>query len=168
VIAVLPVKPEAASIAQLKDIPLPPPVSYAPHTAGWWVLGAIVLVLALLVGVRRWQTWRRNRYRRAAQLELDGIERALTDPAQRTQAATALPALVKRTVLAWAPRSEVAPMTGEAWLGYLDRTFDGQYFSHGPGRELVALAYGDGHISGDDLTALMTLLRRWIDGHVPT
>jgi Domain of unknown function (DUF4381) len=157
----------AASITQLKDIPLPPPVSYSPQTAGWWVLGAIVLAVLLWIAFRQWRTWRRNRYRRAAQAELDAIAHAVADPRQRAQALTALPALVKRTVLAWAPRQAVAPMTGEAWLAYLDRTLAGENFSRGPGRHLETLAYGDGNIRADDFAALMTLLHRWIDNHVP-
>jgi hypothetical protein len=160
-------KQAAASIADLKDIAPPPPVSYAPQTVGWWVVGAIVLAVLLWIAYRRWRMWRRNRYRRAAQAELGVIAQALNDPVQRPQALAALPALVKRTVLAWAPRQSAAPMTGEAWLGYLDLTLAGDSFARGPGRHLPSLAYGNGDIQADDLAALMTLLHRWIDDHVP-
>lgn len=160
-------KPPAASMTQLKDIPPPPPVSYAPQTVGWWVLGAIVLVVLLWIAYRRWRKWQGNRYRRAAQAELDAITQALADPTQHSQALTALPALVKRTVLAWAPRQVVAPMTGEVWLGYLDHTLTGENFARGPGRHLALLAYGDGEIRADELAALIALLHRWIDDHVP-
>ncbi len=166
-IAVPAAKPPAASIADLKDIPTPAPVSYAPQTVGWWVVGGIVLLVLIWIAYRRWRNWRRNRYRRAAQAELDAIAHALDDPAQRDQALTALPALVKRTVLAWAPRQVVAPMTGEAWLGYLDHTLAGDNFVRGPGRHLESLAYGNGNIPAEDLSALMSLLHRWIDDHVP-
>lgn len=159
-------KVPAASIADIKDIPLPPPVSYAPQTAGWWVVGAIVLLVLLWIVYRRWRTWHRNRYRRAAQAELGAITHAMADPQQRAQALVALPALVKRTVLAWAPRQTVAPMTGAAWLGYLDHTLAGDDFTRGPGRHLETLAYGGADIPADDLAALMTLLHRWIDDHV--
>lgn len=161
----LPDKP-MASIADLKDIPAPPPVSYAPQTAGWWVVGGLIVLGVLVYAFLRWRTWRRNRYRREAQAELDAIERAAGDAATREQALAALPALVKRTVLAWAPRQEVAPLSGEAWLRYLDRTYPQGGFVQGPGRQLDALAYGPGEIGKDDLTALMTLLHRWIDDHV--
>ncbi len=160
-------KPPAASIADLKDIAPPAPVSYMPQTAGWWVVGGIVLLALLWFAYRRWRIWQRNRYRRAAQAELDALTHALDDPAQRAQALAALPALVKRTVLEWAPREAVAPMTGEAWLGYLDHTMAGDNFARGPGRHLESLAYGDGTIPADDLAALVSLLHRWIDNHVP-
>ncbi|WP_114238747.1 DUF4381 domain-containing protein [Dyella sp. C9] len=160
-------QPPPASIADLKEIPDPAPVSWMPQATGWWVLLAIVLLGLAWFAVRRWLRWRRNRYRREAQTELTSLEQALHDPAQRAKALVAVPALVKRAVLAWAPREQVAPMTGEAWLAYLDRTYPGGQFTRGPGRQLETLAYGDGRIGNDDLTALLSLLHRWIDDHVP-
>ncbi|ULU27009.1 DUF4381 domain-containing protein [Dyella terrae] len=155
-----------ASIADLKDIPAPPPVSWMPQTAGWWVLGGLVLLGVLVYASLRWRRWWRNRYRREAQAELAAIERAIVDPATRTEALMAIPALVKRTVLAWASRREVGPMSGEAWLRYLDRTYPSGGFVQGPGRQLDALAYGQGVIGNDDLASLMALLHQWIDSHV--
>ncbi|HET6553429.1 MAG TPA: DUF4381 domain-containing protein [Dyella sp.] len=160
-------QPPAASIADLKEIPLPPPIPYTPQTAGWWVLGGIVLLAVLVYVALRLRRWWRNRYRRAAQKELSAIEQAAADPAQRQRALAALPALVKRTVLTWAPRDTVAPLSGEAWLGYLDHTFSGENFTRGPGRHLQTLAYGDGDLAGTDASDLMALLHRWIDDHVP-
>ena len=163
----LPAQPPAPSIADLKEIALPPPISYAPQTAGWWVLLGLALLVVLWVVAWRLHRWWRNRYRRAAQKELAAIGQAMADPAQRQRALAAIPALVKRTVLTWAPRETVAPLSGEAWLGYLDRTLAGGSFTRGAGRHLQALAYGGGDIAPGDWEALMTLLHRWIDDHVP-
>ncbi len=58
-------------------------------------------------------------------------------------------------------------MCGEAWLAFLDRTLPGDFFARGPGRQLETLAYADGDIRAEDLAALITLLHRWIDNHVP-
>lgn len=155
-----------ASIADLKDIPAPPPVSWMPQTAGWWVVGGLVVLGVLAYVFLRWRRWWRNRYRREAQVELAAIERAIGDPSTRTAALMAIPALVKRTVLAWAPRREVGPLSGEAWLSYLDRTYPAGGFMQGAGRQLDVLAYGQEAIGDDDLASLMTLLHRWIDTHV--
>jgi len=163
----LPAQPSTPSIADLKEIALPPPIPYTPQTAGWWVLLALVLLVVLWVVALRLHRWWRNRYRRAAQKELVAIEQAMADPSQRQQALAAVPALVKRTVLTWAPRETVAPLSGEAWLDYLDRTLAGDSFTRGAGRHLQALAYGSGDITRGDSDALMTLLHRWIDDHVP-
>ncbi|MET3651967.1 DUF4381 domain-containing protein [Dyella japonica] len=161
----LPDKP-MASIADLKDIPAPPPVSYAPQTAGWWVVAGLITLGLLVYAFFRWRRWRRNRFRREAQAALDAIERAANEAATRKEALAALPALVKRTVLAWAPRQQVAPLSGDAWLRYLDGTYPQGGFVQGPGRQLDALAYGNGDIGKDELAALMALLHRWIDDHV--
>ncbi|WP_019465391.1 DUF4381 domain-containing protein [Dyella japonica] len=155
-----------ASIADLRDIPAPPPVSWMPQTAGWWVVGGVLLAGLLVFLFLRWRAWRRNRYRREARAELAAIEQAMADPATRAAALMAIPALVKRTVLAWAPRAQVGPMSGEAWLRYLDRTYPAGGFSQGPGRQLDELAYGQGTIAHDELASLMALLHQWIDGHV--
>nr|WP_199047032.1 DUF4381 domain-containing protein [Dyella sp. ASV24] len=155
-----------ASIADLKDIPAPPAVSWMPQTVGWWVVSGVVLLGIFVYTFLRWRRWWRNRYRREAQAELAAIERDMGDPAKRTEALLAIPALVKRTVLAWAPRREVGPMSGEAWLRYLDRTYPAGGFTQGPGRQLDVLAYGQGSIGHDELASLMALLHQWIDGHV--
>jgi len=162
----LPAQPPMASIADLKDIPEPPPVSYMPQTAGWWVLAAIILLGLATWALLKWRKWRRNRFRREAQAELSVIEQAAADPARRSAALAAIPALVKRTVLAWAPRQQVGSLSGDAWLRYLDGTYAKGGFERGPGQALAGLAYADNNIGNDELSALMSLLRHWIDEHV--
>lgn len=156
------------SLAKLQDLPLPPPpASYWPQAIGWWVLLAL-LVLAVLAYLARsaWRWWQ-ARYRRAALAELLVLEQRLAEPAQRRDALDALPGLVKRTVFTWASRAQMASMSGEAWLGFLDRTLPGQPFTQGPGRQLENLAYGDGALDRAQQDALLSLLRRWIRDHVP-
>lgn len=58
------------SIAQLKELALPLPVSYSPQTWGWWFLLAILLLAAVIIGARRLIQWRRDRYRREALAQL--------------------------------------------------------------------------------------------------
>ncbi|WP_354016160.1 DUF4381 domain-containing protein [Dyella japonica] len=159
-------KTPMVSIADLKDIPAPPPVSYMPQTAGWWVIAGVILLGLLVLAFLAWRKWMRNRYRREARAELAAIENAVADPARRADALASIPALVKRTVLAWAPRQQVGPMSGDAWLSYLDGTYAEGGFVQGPGRALDRLAYGDGAIGNDELASLMSLLHRWIDNHV--
>lgn len=158
--------PPMASIADLKEIPAPPPVSYMPQTAGWWVLAGIVLLALAAYAFVRWRRWRRNRYRREAQAELAAIEHAVADAGTRAAALAAIPVLVKRTALAWAPRTLVASLSGPAWLRYLDDTFPPGGFADGPGRTLDALAYDDASVRDDELASLLALLHRWIDDHV--
>lgn len=166
----IPIKPTAKppSLADLQDAAVPaPPVSWLPQAPGWWVLLALAVAALLVWLMRRAWRWWADRYRRAALLELAALEQASAMPQTRAAAVQALPALVKRTVYTWAPRPDVAAMSGDAWLAFLDRTLPGQTFTQGPGRWLERLAYGAQDIGATDLDALLALLRRWIRDHVP-
>ncbi len=153
----------------LHDIVLSDPVSWAPQTAGWWVvLGLFVLALTWTVHalVRR---RRANRYRKLALARLTQIEQSLADPSTRANALTALPVLVKRTALAFRPRTEVGALSGDPWLRFLDTSYGGNGFTAGVGRLLPTLAYSkvtanDGPTT-DEVHALIDLVRRWIRRH---
>ena len=49
--------------------------------------------------------------------------------------------LVRRSMLAYAPRGDVAGLTGDAWLKWLDRGLDDAPFTAGAGRNLDTLPY---------------------------
>ncbi|WP_108663625.1 DUF4381 domain-containing protein [Acuticoccus kandeliae] len=114
-------------INRLAEPPVPAPVPLTPETGGWVVL-AILLALALLALV--WWVVRRRRanaYRRAA---LIALAAAGDDPAE-------IAAILRRTALAAWPRTRVASLTGEAWLGFLDASGGDGAFKAGPGRAIV-------------------------------
>ncbi len=158
-----------ASPLDLQDIVLPDPVSWAPQTAGWWIL------LGLLVFLGAWWTRgvlrrrRANRYRKQALARLQEIEDGLAIPASRGRALTGLPVLVKQTLLAGCSRSEVAALSGEPWLQFLDESYGGNGFTRGPGRLLPKLAYSPpaetAAVRAEEFEALVDLIRRWIRGH---
>jgi uncharacterized protein DUF4381 len=151
----------ADPVAGLIDIPLPPMVSLWPQT--WSLRIAIAVVVAALIGGLCWFIHRRrvNRYRRQALAELDRIARASVSPGQR---AASLALLVRRTALAVFPREQVASLTGEAWLAFLDRTCGSTEFSNGAGRGLEAAAYQPAR-RDEKASALIDLVRRWIKAH---
>jgi hypothetical protein len=96
-------QPQEAAAPQtlegLADIVVPEPVSLTPQTAGWIILGVIVIALLATVAVLAWRRYRRNAYRREALALVESTP------------LIALPALVKRVALAAAPRTEVASLT---------------------------------------------------------
>ena len=49
--------------------------------------------------------------------------------------------LLRRSMLAYAPRGEVAGLTGDAWLAWLDSGLDDKPFTNGPGKNLETLPY---------------------------
>ena len=79
--------------------------------------------------VASWLVWRRRekqRYRRVALVELASIEASLaatqTDSPNARARSPRSRRLLKRTSLAVAPREQVAALTGDAWLAFLQRT----------------------------------------------
>ncbi|BBP71059.1 hypothetical protein PHLH6_30630 [Pseudomonas sp. Seg1] len=93
--------PNIPSIDQLKELGLPAPVSYAPQTWGWWVLLAVLILMALIIGVRRHWQWQRDQYRR------EGLERLaqLRDRSTDLNALRELPELLKRVALSMPTQS---------------------------------------------------------------
>jgi hypothetical protein len=95
------VNPQIPSIEQLKELGLPAPVSYAPQTWGWWVLLALLILAALLIGIRRYVQWRRDAYRR------EGLARLaqLRERGDDLNALRELPELLKRVALSMPTQS---------------------------------------------------------------
>jgi ABC-type nickel/cobalt efflux system permease component RcnA len=149
--------------AGLIDIPLPQEVSLLPQT--WPSRVAIVLIVGLAVWAifRLVHRYRANRYRREALSELDRMRRMPDAPPDRLAAQLAV--LVRRTALAVFPRETIVPLTGTAWLAFLDRSYGGDEFSRGAGRWLVSAPYQQTAPGRDELNALRGLVDRWIRVH---
>jgi hypothetical protein len=145
-------------VAGLIDIPLPLPVGLWPQT--WVSIVAATLLVAGLIAAVCWFAWKRhhNRYRRDALADLDHI--LATKPT-----AAALELLIRRTALAVFPRDTIAPLTGSAWLSFLDKAYGGHEFSQGVGQRLSVAPYSPQSISSAELGPLADLVRRWIRVH---
>ncbi len=157
---------DPASLKHLHDIVSAPHVSWWPLAPGWYLLAA-TLFLALLWLVSFWRCYRRrNAYRRAALAQLDHLELQLHDLEQRQATLRELPELVKRTALAAWPRAEVAGLSGELWLVWLDNSWQRQRFTEGPGRLLPQLSYAAAeHLSAlpeAEVAELVAMIRAWI------
>jgi len=146
-------------VAGLIDIPLPLPVSLWPQT--WTSVLVATLLAAGLIAAICWLAWRHyaDRYRREALADLDRIMRASTPNAG------ALELLVRRTALAVFPRDEIVPLTGPAWLKFLDKAYGGHEFSQGVGRRLSLAPYSPQQVPLAELGPLADLVRRWIRTH---
>ena len=152
-------------LAQLRDWHLPDPIQWWPPAPGWWISAAVLLaVLLWLVGVR----WRRHRRRgaaaRSALRELAALRETARADGDARAFVAALSRLLRRFALARFPREQVAGLTGDAWLAFLDVTGGGDGFRHGPGRALADLAYGATR-AGDSTPnpdALADLAETWI------
>jgi len=150
------------TLAALKEIHPPPPVSAWPPAPGWWLLALGVLAAVALVV--RWAYVRRRARAplREALGELDRLRAAWREDSDGAKLAAGLSRLLRRVALHCFPRRRVAGLTGERWLAFLDGVFETgeRPFVEGVGRSLLTAPYRAGQaVDGD---ALLALAERWI------
>jgi hypothetical protein len=156
-------------LAGLADVVAPAPVSWLPQTWGWALLAVVLIVLGAW-GVMRWRRHRAaNRYRVEALAALAALDAQFESAASRAQAVAEIPPLLKRTALAAWPRTDVASLTGPAWLAFLRQHSGGDPLS-GPAERLVADAEyrrqdARAAMSADEARLCAAAARKWIKGH---
>ena len=150
----------------LRDIHLPEPVSWWPPALGWWILAGALLVVALLVLL--FLVWyRRGRLDRAARSALAQVfadHRRHGDPQRLLRE---LSVVLRRIALSYFPRTEVASLSGDAWLDFLDQAVAGtaapEGFRGGPGRVLAEGPFTP-NTQAVDAPALERLCQTWLKG----
>jgi len=147
---------DPAALSHLADLVVPAPVPWWPPAPGWWILVAGCLAAIALSATVAADRYRRNAYRRAALAELTAVG------PETPQAAAVISAVLKRTALVAYPRSDVASLTGPAWLAFLDRTGATTDFTAGPAASLINAVEG-GAIGNRD--AVLAAVRRWVRRH---
>lgn len=153
----------------LRDLHLPDPVGLWPLAPGWWVLIAIAL------GALGWVAWqwtrafRRNAARRHALRRLRAAVSAYEQHGNAVRLGTELSELLRRTMLAYAPRADVAGLTGEEWLRFLDRGLERPAFVDGDGRPVVEWPYRNPatEIPRSDVAAFVDVVRTRIATPLP-
>jgi hypothetical protein len=150
----------AEALADLRGWHLPEPVSWWPPAPGWWLLGLILLALAGLAAVWVLRRHRRGAAARAAQRELAALEVELARTGDSSAFVRGLSRLLRRFALARFPRGEVAGLSGERWLAFLDQHGGGWAFRTGAGRALAEGPYRPvAEVKAGELAALV---RAWV------
>jgi len=145
----------------LRDLHLPDPVGWWPLAPGWWFL--IALAIAGL-GWLLLQAWRRHQFnapRRYAIRSLASIEAEYLTHRNPVLLGQQLSELLRRGMLAYAPRHEVAGLTGESWLAWLDRGLPVPYFHTEGGKSLLQLPYcnPESDFSDVDVNAMLAAVK---------
>ncbi|NEJ82842.1 DUF4381 domain-containing protein [Rhizobium leguminosarum bv. viciae] len=156
------------ALHSLHDIATPEPVSWMPQTWGWGVLAGALLVMLALTGIRWILRYRANAYRREALALLNVVDEQLRNPATRCDGILELGEILKRTALAAWPRREVASLSGDGWVRFLDA-----HDQDGAGRALERLLddfeYHRAEIVADlpsnVCSDLVAAARDWIERH---
>lgn len=93
----------------LHDIVEAPDVSWWPLAWGWWVLILLCLSTILIISYRWYQSYRRQRAKRAALVQMNNSGTSLSE----------LNLLAKQAALAYFPRQQIAPLRGTDWFRFL-------------------------------------------------
>ncbi|NOX09402.1 MAG: DUF4381 domain-containing protein [Gammaproteobacteria bacterium] len=144
----------------LRDIHLPDAIGWWPPAIGWWLLlaGLLILIIVLrLIYSRRIK----NRWRQSALQEWREIQVLQDDPQRQTEIISRISILLRRVAITRFPQQEVAGLTGEAWLQFLDQTMDQEKpFQQGEGRLLITAPYQQTTVT--DTHVLLALCQRWL------
>jgi hypothetical protein len=150
----------------IDEIMLPGAIPWWPSAPGWKVLSLILLAWLLLCAIRLARRWWRNRYRREALRQLQTLQQQ--DDSKALDVVASLPHYIKVTALQAYPRAEVASLSGENWLTFLDAHYSGSSFSEGTGRKLLAVSYlprERWQLDDNECDQLIQMVRQWIATH---
>ena len=145
----------------LRELHLPMTIGWWPLAPAWWVviaLGAIGLGWLIRQYLR---TRAQGAARRHALRQLELLDARYKIHGNAVVFGTELSELVRRTMLAYAPRGEVAGLTGEAWLAWLDQDLREPMFVAGAGKSLIELPYREASadVTDTDVDALRDAVR---------
>jgi hypothetical protein len=143
----------------LRDIHLPPAVSWWPPGPGWWAL--LVMVIILLMAARLlWKKWQHKPLNKLALQEWQAIQADYAQHRDGTRLVQALSILLRRTCMSYVSRTRAASLTGDAWIQQLNELGNGMIFDEQLGRQLATAPYRrDLEIDAD---ALLASSRRWL------
>jgi len=147
-------------LARLRDIHLPEPVSWWPPAPGWWIVALVLLAALSMVIYFVSRSRRRTRYRRLALRELHDLTATEKDTRALLEKTSAL---LRRVAIQAYGRQQVAPLSGTAWLAFLDRTGKTDQFSRGAGKILGSALYQASPEADPD--GIRQVAEQWIRGH---
>ena len=153
----------------IRDLHLPETIGWWPLAPGWWVLIALFAIWCSYKLYRAYRKWQWNAARRLALAELARVKSEFAGGSDAVTLAIQLSELTRRAMLAYAPRDEVASLTGERWLQWLDRGLEDRPFSQGSGRNLESLPYRNRENVADevDVEGLIDAVQRRIRTPLP-
>ncbi len=143
----------------LKDLHLPDTIGWWPPALGWWLL-AILLPLALVLIVVLYRRLTRKTAVKTAKMSL--LQLKQNSALDEQQKLCELSTLLRRVAISVNPRTQVAGLTGAAWLAFLDQSVNGAPFSTGIGQLLAQAPYQRSAPSAADIAELISLCETWL------
>ena len=149
------------ALGDFVEVASPAAIDWWPQTAGWLWVGAILLGYALYRGWHVLRHWYRNRYRREAASRL---QRLAADPAGPGIVAD-INKVLKLTAMAAYSREQVARLSGDEWVTFLNRRCPAAPFSPEQGQLLAVAAYTGKVVAADAGRQLLDAGLAWVQQH---
>jgi hypothetical protein len=128
-------------LSQLRDLHLPAPPPWWPPAPGWWLLGALGIAAIILAVWLLRRRYARGAPRRFALAQFDTLLAAYRGGRLTPIAYVDATNRVLKRLLIASGHQQAAPLSGSAWLGYLDGLSETTTFSRGPGTVLGSVRY---------------------------
>lgn len=143
----------------LKDIHYPDAIGWWPPAVGWWLLIVLVpLFIYFLIKLFRHVT-RSTAIKSAKKMLADIKQDAAKNDVDKLRE---ISVLLRRVAVSLEPRQQVAGLTGQAWLAYLDQGMKNQPFTQGVGQCLSNRPYQNNSSLDVDMNQLITLCQHWL------
>lgn len=147
---------------QLEDIHLPPAPGFWPPAPGWWLLAALLLAGAWGIAKTTLRFVHQHRRVRDTKRRLQHLKQLL-DSGETKQAITEINILLRHIALTHFPDDDVASLTGDDWLAFLDRSGGTDAFSAGPGKVLAEGPYLPEAPQDIDRDGLYRAVEAWVE-----
>lgn len=149
------------ALGDFVEVVSPAAISWWPQTSGWLWLGALLVSYAGYRGWRAVRHWYHNRYRREAAARLQ----QLADTADGKTLVAEVNRLLKLTALAAFSREQVARLSGEEWVDFLNRHCPTPPFSAEQGNLLALATYTGTVIETGTGQQLLAASLAWVQEH---
>ena len=147
----------------LKGIQQPDAIATWPPTIGWWIVLLILIITLIATLFFAYRHWKQNHYREIARQHLEDAFLLFNDNGDKQQYLVECNQLLKRAALSRFPADQVAGLTGESWLFFLDQTLQSWEFSSGVGKAIASAPY---QVNSDvSIPPIHQLGLHWIKNH---
>ncbi len=146
------------ALGDFNEVVSPPAIDWVPQTPGWYVVGAMLIAWLSRKLWFQLQHWYRNRYRREARVKLYQLGDAATG-------AEAVNGLLKLTALAAFSRQQVASLSGDDWVQFLNAQCEQPSFNEDQCQILALGVYQQQTLEPDTAKQLIAASLNWVEQH---
>ena len=145
-------------------------IPWWPPAPGWWVVLGVLGLVALFFGIRYWLRYSglMPGWRNDARRQLRVLQQALRKQEPRDVVGN-LSILLRRVALARGGRRQVAGLSGELWLAWLEQNDTTGFRWTSRGKLLLQAPYMPPAtpVERKEVARLVVAARRWVDAVVP-